>query len=647
MSHLKSMAILESEAPNHKHQIANKNQMPFINDHRRLGHLHFAVSYLFVIWCLVLGYCGSRVGLFAAEVPQPVLDAEKARIAAIAKATRSAVAVFANNGNGGGSGVVITPDGYALTNFHVVQPAGNYMKCAMADGNLYEAVLVGIDPVGDVALIKLLGRDDFPAATLADSDQVRVGDWCFAVGNPFLLATDFQPTVSYGIVSGTHRYQPPAGTLLEYADCIQTDAAINPGNSGGPLFDADGDVIGINGRGSFEKRGRVNVGVGYAISINQIKKFLGCLRAGRIVDHATLGATVALSDDGRVLVSNILESSDAYRRGLRYDDEVASFGGRPIGTVNAFKNALGIYPKGWRVPLVYRRDGKEQEILVRLTGVHADEELLQLMKRAPKEEPMPKKPEDKPEPEKPEPEKPAPEKPAPGERPRPRPGQPLPVPKLVPKAEAPKIPPEIQKMIKPQGAFANYYFNELNRDRVWNTLKAKGDFSKVPGPWKFSGTLADGGKIELSLDSESSTGTMPWGAGKVEEGKDLDQQQGPAGSGGLLAAFHLWRTLLVAGPQKFGDVYYYGEAPYPGMQSLADVLVGTRNVAEVNFAFDPQTGLLGVLEMTVDEDADPCEVRFSDYRDLSGRQVPHKLEVRQGDREIGTIQWAQIEMSEK
>ena len=84
----------------------------------------------------------------------------------------------------------------------------------------------------------------------------------------------------------------PAGTLLEYTDCLQTDASINPGNSGGPLFDAEGRLIGINGRGSFEKRGRVNVGVGYAISINQIKNFLGYLHSGRIVDHATLGARV-------------------------------------------------------------------------------------------------------------------------------------------------------------------------------------------------------------------------------------------------------------------------------------------------------------------------------------------------------------------
>ena len=239
-----------------------------------------------VLSCLLRSLAGQ-------EPPALVLQAQQARVEAMTRALKTAVAVFESGGNGGGSGVVITPDGYALSNFHVVKPAGTYMQCGMADGKLYDAVLVGIDPTGDVALIKLFGRDDFPSAELGDSDQVRAGDWCFAIGNPFLLATDFQPTISYGIVSGVHRYQPPAGTLLEYTDCIQTDAAINPGNSGGPLFDAQGRLIGINGRGSFEKRGRVNVGVGYAISINQIKQFLGHLHSGRIVDHATLGATVA------------------------------------------------------------------------------------------------------------------------------------------------------------------------------------------------------------------------------------------------------------------------------------------------------------------------------------------------------------------
>ncbi|HEX5104124.1 MAG TPA: trypsin-like peptidase domain-containing protein [Pirellulaceae bacterium] len=586
-----------------------------------------------------------------AEVPQPVLEAEQARIASIEKAVKTAVAVFAKGGNGGGSGVVISPDGYALTNFHVVQPAGDHMKCAMADGELYDAVIVGIDPTGDVAVIKLLGRDDFPYSIMADSNEVQVGDWCFAVGNPFLLATDFQPTVTYGIVSGTHRYQPPAGTLLEYTDCLQTDASINPGNSGGPLFNANGDLVGINGRGSFEKRGRVNVGVGYAISINQIKNFLGCLKSGRIVDHATLGATVAMSDDGTVRVSNILESSDAYRRGLRYDDEIVSFGGRPIDTQNAFKNVLGIYPKGWRVPLVYRRGGERQEILVRLTGVHAEEELTELLQRRPEQRPMPQpRPGGRPMP-MPQPGD-DPEKPGEGPKPAepPKPGEPKPLPKLpieLGKKEPP-IPPEIQKLIVARPGYANYYFNEQNRDRVWSAFsKTSGDFSAAAGEWKLTGELEGGGKVEVTLGDETSTGNFPQGAVKLDGGQDLDQQLGPAGSGGLVAALHLWRTLLVTGPQKFGLVYYYGTAPYPGIESQADVLVATRNVAEVNLVFDPKSGQLAILEMVADPDADPCEIRFGDYRDVGGRQVPHRLEVRHGDAAFGTILLSQIEVGAK
>jgi hypothetical protein len=112
-----------------------------------------------------------------------------------------------------------------------------------------------------------------------------------------------------------------------------------------------------------------------------------------------------------------------------------------------------------------------------------------------------------------------------------------------------------------------------------------------------------------------------------------------------LAALHLWRNLLVTGPQQFGEVHYYGTAPYANVPELADVLVATRNVAEVNLAFDPQTGLLATAEMTIEDDADPCELRFGDYRDLGGRQVPHQLEVRLGDQVWGVIQWTQIEVA--
>ncbi len=484
----------------------------------------------------------------------------------------------------------------------------------------------------------MLGRDDFPAAPLANSDLVRAGDWCFAVGNPFLLATDFQPTVTYGMVSGVHRYQYPSGTLIEYADCIQTDASINPGNSGGPLFNTKGEVIGINGRISFEKRVRVNVGVGYAISINQIKNFLGCLHSGRIVDHATWGVTVSNSE-GKVLVGNILETSDAWRRGLRYDDEIVAFGGRRIETANAFKNVLGVFPKGWRVPVTYRRDGKEFETFVRLTGVHGEEELIALVQKAPRQLPQPG-PKGK------DPENPGKPGDKPDEKPMPLPPMPLPVPlPKLPGQEGPKIPEEAAQLIKARPGYANYYFNELNRDRVWSAFTAKGDFATVAGEWLLEGEVAGGGKVQIKLGDSASSGTFPQGEVTVEAGKDLDQQLGPAGSGGLLAALHLWRQMLVSGPQKFGGAAYYGTAPFPGIEGEADVLTAVQNVAEANFVFENNSGRLALVEMFADSELDPCEIRFADYRDLEGRMFPYKLEVRNGDSVYAAIELKNVKLA--
>ncbi|MEM8914095.1 MAG: trypsin-like peptidase domain-containing protein, partial [Planctomycetota bacterium] len=307
---------------------------------------------------------------------ETVRQAEAKRVAAIAKAIPSAVSVFVPGGAGGGSAVLISEEGQALTNFHVSSPAGSYMRCGLADGNIYDAVIVGIDPVGDLALIQLLGRTDFPSARFVDSRRARVGQECFAIGNPFLLATNLQPTVTYGILSGVRRYQEPSGTLLEYGSCFQTDASINPGNSGGPLYAESGDLLGIIGRASFEKRGRVNVGVGYAISGNQAQNFLGCLRSGRIVDHATLGATVSTDDDGAARVSNIIEGSDAYRRGLRYGAEILAVNGQVVQTANDVQNALATLPARWRVPIRFRAGGVTQTSLVRLRSVHRPGELL-------------------------------------------------------------------------------------------------------------------------------------------------------------------------------------------------------------------------------------------------------------------------------
>ena len=582
---------------------------------------------------------GSSMAI-AAEPDQAVVKEEAARVAVVAKLTPTVLAIFAKEGQGGGSGVVISPDGYALTNFHVTHEAGTAMKCGMADGRMYDAVIVGVDPTGDLSLIKVLGRDDFPAAELGDSDQVHAGDWCFTAGNPFLLATDFVPSIAYGVVSGVHRYQYPSGTLLEYADCLQVDAAINPGNSGGPLFNAAGQLIGINGRGSFEKRGRVNVGVGYAISVNQIKNFLGSLKSGRIVDHATLGATVSTSDDGRVTVSDILENSDAYHRGLRMDDEVVRFAGREIRSTNAFKNALGILPKGWRVAMTYRRDGQNYDILVRLRGVHHDAELLAAAEEEPDPhlQPMPKP--DQPAPDKEHPKKDQPDK----DKPQPKiPGLPIPV-ELQNLLKKPELPEVVKKVYEARSGYANYFFNKLNRDRIWKMVVGRGDFAKLAGEWSLDGTLAGGGKFDVKLTEKDAAIGLPVGDTKLENTDDLGSILNPPGSGGLLAALHLWRKLQVGGPGKYGQVIYQGTAPLAGHDGLVDVLIGTAGGVDCQFMFDPADGTLLALEMFPQADADPCEVYFGDYRESEGHFLPYRLEVRYGDNLFAVFNVAKYEL---
>jgi S1-C subfamily serine protease len=574
-----------------------------------------------------------------AEVDDDVLQAESERVGVIAKAQEATVAIFTNSGQGGGSGVVISPDGYALTNFHVVAGAGEGVKCGMSNGELYDAVVVGIDPVGDVALIQLFGRNDFPSAVLGDSDLVRAGDWVFVIGNPFLLATDFKPTVTYGIVSGVHRYQYPAGTLLEYADCIQTDASINPGNSGGPLFDSAGRLIGVNGRGSFEKRGRVNVGVGYAISINQIKNFMGCLRSGRIVDHATLGARVASQEDGRVVVTDILESSDAYRRGLRYGDELVEFGGRPVQTVNGFKNILGTFPKGWRVPLAFRRRGERYDVPVRLAGVHGVQELIDKVAAKPPTEPPVPKPSPDPNP------NPGPT-PKPSERPkdgRPRP----PVPVLLPEKPKQEVPAIVKEHFDGRRGYANYYYNRTNRDRVWQTLAGRGDFTPLKGEWVLRGSLSEPGDTEFRLTDNLVQANLPGGSVSLAVDDSLVGAAEPNASGGLLAALYMWRRLLVMGPENFGSVEYYGTLPLEGHAGLVDMLTGKFGGVECAFLVDSTSGHLLVVEFYLHQDDDPCELHFADYRAVDGREVPGRMFVRYGDNLYGLFTFADITLKER
>ena len=563
-------------------------------------------------------------------VDKSVLDAQAARIAAIKKVHPAVVAVCMKGGQGVGSGVIIDPEGYALTNFHVVQPTGPLMQAGLADGQLYDAVVCGIDKVGDVAMIKLQPKEKgkpFPFVVLGDSDKVRAGDWSLAMGNPFSLAMDFTPTVTYGVVSGVNRYQPPEGKgLLEYTDCIQIETSINPGNSGGPLFNMQGELIGINGRGSFEKRGRVNSGVGYAISINQIKNFMGHLRAGIDSDHATLGASVGTASEdaplAQMVVKQMLDESDAFRRGLKEGDQLLSFAGRPVTSTNQFKNILGIYPKGWRLPLTVRRNNERHEYLVRLMGNQA----------------------------------------AVIEKPNQPPAG---VPKLEPKNPIPKDKAVISKLYAAKKGYSNWYFNQLAQDKLLTAFKAHGDFAAVPGKWALDGTFAmadrngpmhgeivpgaDGTTVKLKLNIETTLQPL--------RQTDVAVQQEPIGSGGLMMALYHYQRFLTLGDKGFEGQFAHGgnEPFYPppadgsAPKSLAAlrvdcaVIVTKHGSVNCKWYFSLKDATLLGFETYIDKDAketldrDPCEVFFYDYKDTGGRQLPHRMVVRYRDKQYATL----------
>jgi|CXWL01.1.fsa_nt_gi S1-C subfamily serine protease len=301
-----------------------------------------------------------------------VVRAESALINTIDKLSPAAVCIHDAAQRGGGSGVLIDAQGYGLTNFHVVAGMMEKRKGwgGLSDGTLYELEVLGVDPVGDVAMFRLKGENAFPFATLGDSDRVQIGDTVIAAGNPFILSEDYTPSISVGLVSGTHRYQKGVDGNLIYSDCLQVDAAINPGNSGGALFNAQGEVIGINGRISVGARGRLNVGHGFAISSNQIRRFIPALRGGLIARHGTLGAGVIELEMGRVLFVDVAPGGAADQAGIRNADRLLTFDGVPVRTQNVFASMLGTYPEDWPIALEVETDGKWREVTVRLDPVN-------------------------------------------------------------------------------------------------------------------------------------------------------------------------------------------------------------------------------------------------------------------------------------
>jgi len=273
---------------------------------------------------------------------------------------------------GNGSGLIVTPDGYVLTNRHVVHGAKE-IEVTLNDGRTFPAELVGEDPPTDIAVL-CISASDLPIARLGDSQTLRVGQLVVAIGNPF----GFQCTVTAGVISALGRsLRTEAGRLIE--NIIQTDAALNPGSSGGPLVNSKGEVIGINTALVYPAQGLC-----FAIPINAVKRVAGMLIATGKVSRGYLGITaqpvrlhphlaraLELAQEGGVGVLEVIPGSPAERAGLRPRDIILSIADAPIASVDDLHRFLDEHPVGKSYEMAILRGGKAVRLVVRLEEVPA------------------------------------------------------------------------------------------------------------------------------------------------------------------------------------------------------------------------------------------------------------------------------------
>ncbi|MFG0328426.1 MAG: Do family serine endopeptidase [Phycisphaerales bacterium] len=262
---------------------------------------------------------------------------------------------------GQGSGFVISADGYIITNNHVIDSA-DQITVRFSDDRSYPAEIVGTDPRTDIAVIKV-DADGLSPAKLGDSNDLHVGQWVVAAGNPFGL----QSTITAGIVSATGRSRVG---IADYEDFIQTDAAINPGNSGGPLVNLYGEVVGVNTAIYSGRGGGGNVGIGFAIPINMVKSIKDSLISeGRVV-RGFLGAVIQNLNEGLaksfgfegtngVLIAEVSEGGPADEAGLQPGDVVTRFGGERVSKMDELRLRVAETKPGSEIEVVFHRDGEK------------------------------------------------------------------------------------------------------------------------------------------------------------------------------------------------------------------------------------------------------------------------------------------------
>ena len=265
-----------------------------------------------------------------------------------------------------GSGVMVTTDGYLLTNYHVVDGADD-IKVDFTDGRTLTAKVIGTDKPSDLALLKVNGSG-FKAIALGNSDGVKVGDVVLAVGNPLGVGE----TVTMGIISAKNRSTSVDGS---YEDFLQTDAPINHGNSGGALVNTKGELVGINSQILSSNDG--NIGIGFAIPANMAKNVMDQLRTTGKVTRAQLGVTVqtvssdmaqslGLKQPGGVIVSAVTKDSAADRAGLKQGDVITAFNNQPVHDMNSLRNRVAASGPGSNADVTFVRDGSEKHVTVKL-----------------------------------------------------------------------------------------------------------------------------------------------------------------------------------------------------------------------------------------------------------------------------------------